>query len=263
MQILFMGTAELACPCLHAVAQLPEHQIVGVITQPDRPKGRDLKPSPPPLKVIAEKLGLPVHQPVKVREATAIEQVRSVQPDLIIVVAYGQLLPKVLLEIPPLGCINVHASLLPRWRGASPIQHAILEGDRETGVTTMYLNERMDAGDIILQRTEPIRDDDTAATLHDRLAMLGAELLVETVALLAANRAPRRQQKESAATHARQTDQRRRSHRLDETGRSDRAPDPRFRPVARSLHVPWRPVAQGLEGRSDSTAAGCARPSRG
>lgn len=181
MRIIFMGSAELACPCLEAVAKLPAHEVVGVVTQPDKPKGRDLKLAPPPVKVTAGKLGLPIQQPIKVRES--VEALRALRPDLIIVVAYGQLLPSSVLGLPARGCINVHASLLPRWRGASPIQHAILAGDAETGVTTMFLNERMDAGDIILQRAESIRADDTAGTLHDRLATVGAGLLVETLAL--------------------------------------------------------------------------------
>jgi methionyl-tRNA formyltransferase len=202
MRILFMGTADLACPCLDAIARLPEQQVIGVITQPDRPRGRDLKLLPTPVKVVAEKLGLPVHQPLKVREPAAIELVHNSKPDLILVVAYGQLLPQTLLDIPPLGCVNVHTSLLPRWRGASPIQHAILAGDSETGVTTMYLNERMDEGDIILQRAERIRDDDTGNSLHDRLATLGAALLVETVPLLASGHAPRLKQEDAKATYA-------------------------------------------------------------
>jgi methionyl-tRNA formyltransferase len=202
MRIVFMGTAELACQSLEALAILPGHELVGVITQPDRPKGRDLKLAPPPLKVVAERLKLPTHQPAPIKEAAAVETLRSLRPDLIVIVAYGQILPKTVLEIPPRGCVNVHASLLPRWRGAAPIQYAILHGDRETGVTTMFINERMDAGDIILQRTEPIRVDDTSATLHDRLAKLGAELLVETVELIAKGRAPRAPQDESRATYA-------------------------------------------------------------
>ena len=188
-----MGTAELACPCLEAVAG----QVIGVVTQPDRPKGRSLEVSPPPVKVTAGKLGLRVMQPVKVREA--VEEIRAARPDLIIVVAYGQILPQSILEIPPRGCINVHTSLLPRWRGASPIQHAILHGDRETGVTTMFINEKMDAGDIILQRAEPICPDDTAGALQDRLAPLGAKLLVETLA----SAFPRHPQDESQVTYAR------------------------------------------------------------
>ena len=202
MRIVFMGTAELASPCLEAVAKVPGYGVVAVVTQPDRPKGRDLKPTPPPVKVTAERLGLPVQQPPKIREPTAIDSLRAVQPDLIIVVAYGQILPKSVLEIPRLGCINVHTSLLPRWRGAAPIQYTILHGDRETGVTTMYMDEHMDTGDIILQRAQLIHDDDTSATLHDRLAKLGADLLVETVGLIAEGKAPRAKQDETRATYA-------------------------------------------------------------
>ncbi len=202
MRIAFMGTAELAVPCLEAVAKMPGHEVVAVVTQPDRPKGRDLKPSPPPVKVAAERLGFPVQQPLKIREPAAIDSVRAMRPDLVIIVAYGQILPKSVLEIPRFGCVNVHTSLLPRWRGAAPIQHAILHGDRETGVTTMYIDEHMDTGDIILQRSEPIRADDTSATLHDRLAKLGAELLVETVAQVAEGKAPRAKQDEISATYA-------------------------------------------------------------
>lgn len=196
-----MGAAELACPCLEAVARLPGHEIAAVVTQPDRPKGRHLKPSPPPVKPVADKLGLPVHQPVELEELA--ELVKSARPDLVIVVAYGKILPATLLAIPPAGCVNVHASLLPRWRGASPIQHAILAGDKQTGVTTMFMNERLDAGDIILQCAEPILPSDTSATLHDRLAKLGAKLLAETIDLIAAGKAPRTPQDESRVTHAR------------------------------------------------------------
>jgi methionyl-tRNA formyltransferase len=202
MRIVFMGTAELACPSLKAVATMPRHQIVAVITQPDRPRGRHLTPAPPAVKAVAIGLGLNVVQPARIRDEAAVEALRALQPDLIIVVAYGQLLPKNVLGLPPHGCVNVHTSLLPRWRGASPIQYAILAGDRETGVTTMYLNERLDAGDIILQRAEPIHPDDTAATLHNRLATLGAGLLVETLELINAGRIPRTPQDEKQVTYA-------------------------------------------------------------
>ena len=202
MRIVFMGTAELACPCLEAVAKMPGHEVVAVVTQPDRRKGRDLKPTPPPVKVVAARLGLPVQQPQKIREPAAVKTLQAAQPDLIIVVAYGQILPKSVLEIPRLGCVNVHTSMLPRWRGAAPIQHAILHGDRETGVSTMYLDEHMDTGDIILQRAQLIHADDTGATLHDRLAKLGSEVLTETVALIEQGNAPRTKQDETRATYA-------------------------------------------------------------
>lgn len=202
MRIVFMGTAELAAPCLEAVAKMPGQEVVAVVTQPDRPKGRDLKPTPPPVKVAAERLGLPIQQPLKIREPAAIDDLRATQPDLVVVVAYGQILPKSVLEIPQLGCINVHTSLLPRWRGAAPIQYAILHGDHETGVTTMHMDEHMDTGDIILQRVQLIHADDTSATLHDRLAKLGASLLVETVGLIAEGKAPRAKQDETRVTYA-------------------------------------------------------------
>jgi methionyl-tRNA formyltransferase len=202
MRIAFLGTAELAGPCLEAVARMPGNEVVGVVTQPDRPKGRDLQPAPPPVKIVAQRLELPVQQPLKIREPAAVEALRAAQPDLIVVVAYGQILPKSVLEIPRLGCINVHTSLLPRWRGAAPIQCAILHGDRETGVTTMYMDEHMDTGDLILQRAQLIHADDTSATLHDRLAKLGADLLVETVQLIPEDKALRSKQDETKATYA-------------------------------------------------------------
>jgi methionyl-tRNA formyltransferase len=202
MRILFMGTAELACPCLEAVTHLAGHELVGVITQPDRPKGRALQLTPPPVKVTAHQLHLPVHQPLKMRDPAAVDLVQSLKPDLIAVVAYGQILPASVLEIPSKGCINVHTSLLPRWRGASPIQSAILHGDNATGVTTMYLNERMDEGDIIFQKVEPILPDDTSAKLHDRLASLGAGLLAETVEAIANSAAPRQTQDPALVTYA-------------------------------------------------------------
>jgi methionyl-tRNA formyltransferase len=203
MRIMFMGTAELACPCLEAVAGVSGYELVAVVTQPDRPKGRNLKPAPSPVKVVADRLGLPTQQPLKIREPAAVEAIRAAEPDLIIVVAYGQILPKSMLEVPRHGCVNVHASLLPRWRGAAPIQYAILHGDRETGVTTIFMDERMDTGDIILQRAQLIHADDTSATLHDRLARLGAEVLVETLELIQRGNATRTKQDESRATYAR------------------------------------------------------------
>ena len=198
MRILFIGTAELACPCLEAIHRRTGHELIGVITQPDKPKGRSLQLAPPPVKCSALALGIPVSQPEKIR--TAIEEIRAQHPDLIVVVAYGQILPQSLLDIPGRGCINVHTSLLPRWRGASPIQSAILAGDSETGVTLMFMDAQLDHGDIICQGREPIRPDDTGATLHDRLAGLGANLLAET---LTRSAWPRQAQDEAQVTHAR------------------------------------------------------------
>ena len=202
MRLVFMGTAELACPCLEAVAALPGQQLLAVVTQPDRPKGRALQLQPPPVKVTAQRLGLPVQQPERIRDPAALAALQLLRPELMIVVAYGQILPLALLELPAAGCINVHASLLPRWRGAAPIQYAILHGDDQTGVSTMFLTERLDPGDVILQRVEPILPGDTAGVLHERLAHLGARLLVETLARLEQGTAPRLPQAEGEVTLA-------------------------------------------------------------
>ena len=180
-RIVFMGTAELACASLQALAAAPEFQVAAVVTQPDRPKGRDLKLQPSPVKQAALRAGLAVLQPERARDPAFLEELRRLEPDLMVVVAYGQLLPAAILTLPPAGCINVHASLLPKYRGAAPIQWAILNGESETGVTLMKMDEKLDTGDILTQRATAITPDDTAATLHDRLARIGAQLLVETL----------------------------------------------------------------------------------
>jgi methionyl-tRNA formyltransferase len=198
-----MGTAELACASLEALVASPEFQVVGVVTQPDRPKGRALKLQPPPVKLSATHLGLPVLQPERAREAGFLEQLRRLDPDFIVVAAYGQLLPPAILELPPRGCVNVHASLLPKYRGAAPIQWAILNDEEQTGVTIMKMAEKLDAGDILARRATPIAPDDTSATLHERLARIGAELLVETLANCINNKITACPQVEAEATFAR------------------------------------------------------------
>ena len=181
LRIIFMGAAELSCASLQALAGNPQFQIAAVVTQPDRPKGRDLKPQPSPIKSLALKLGLPVLQPPRARDEQFIAELRALQPDLIVVVAYGQILPPAVLDLPRHGCLNVHTSLLPKYRGAAPIQWGIANADTETGVTLMRINAGLDTGDIVAQRRTPIRPEDDSATLHDRLAQLGAELLVQTI----------------------------------------------------------------------------------
>jgi methionyl-tRNA formyltransferase len=176
-RIVFMGTPGFACPALEALLTGPD-SVVGVVCQPDRPRGRGLALAAPAVKQLALRHDLPVLQPERLRDAAAIDAIRTLAPDLIVVVAYGRILPRTLLDLPPQGCINVHASLLPRHRGAAPIQWAILAGDDETGVTIMAMNEEMDAGDILLVRETPIRPDDTAGTLGERLSRLGAEALI-------------------------------------------------------------------------------------
>ncbi len=176
-----MGTAELSGASLEKLFADKRFSIVAVVTQPDKPKGRDLKLTPSPVKVIAEKLNLPVLQPLKARDEKFISELRELKPDLIVVVAYGQILPQTILDFPTHGCLNVHTSLLPKYRGAAPIQWAIADGKPETGVTIMKMDAGLDTGAILSTRRTPILATDDSQILHDRLAQLGAELLVETI----------------------------------------------------------------------------------
>jgi methionyl-tRNA formyltransferase len=194
LRVVFMGTAELACPSLEALARSTDFHVVGVVTQPDRPKGRDLKLQPPPVKVVANRFNLPVFQPERLRHEPSVHSVASLQPELIVVAAFGQILPPSVLELPRWGCLNVHASLLPKYRGAAPIQWALLNGETETGITIMKIDEGLDTGAILSQQSIAINPDDNAQTLHDRLAQLGAELLLSTIrGYVAGNLAPRPQ----------------------------------------------------------------------
>ena len=181
LQIIFMGTAELSCASLEKLARDKQFQIAAVVTQPDRPRGRDLKKQPSPVKALAQRLGLPVLQPPRVRDDKFIAELRELKPDLIVVAAYGQILPQSILDLPRFGCLNVHTSLLPRHRGAAPIQWAIASGDAGTGVTIMKMDAGLDTGDIVAQRRTAIQPADDSVTLHDRLAQLGAKLLLETI----------------------------------------------------------------------------------
>lgn len=201
LRIIFMGTPELAAVSLAALQREPNFQLVAAVTQPDRPKGRALKLQASPVKELALRAGIPVLQPLKARDDSFIAELRGWQPDLIAVAAFGQLLPQAILELPRLGCLNVHTSLLPRYRGASPIQSAILHDELETGVTIMKMDAGLDTGDILTQRRTPIHSEDNAATLHDRLAQLGAELLVATIPAYAAGEIQPRPQRHELATH--------------------------------------------------------------
>lgn len=181
LRVIFMGTPELACASLQALKTAPYVSLVGIVTQPDRPKGRDLKLQPSPVKALAQGWEVPIFQPERARDERFIEALRGLRPDLIAVAAFGQILPKALLDLPQFGCINVHTSLLPKYRGAGPIQWAILNDEPETGVTIMKMDVGLDTGDILTQRATRIMAEDNAQTLHDRLATMGAELLVETI----------------------------------------------------------------------------------
>lgn len=201
MRIVFMGTAAFAVPCLEALLAA-EHEVAAVVTQPDRPHGRGLTWHPSPVKESALRYKLPILQPEKARDPDFVAELAALAPELIAVVAYGQILRAAVLELPPRGCVNVHGSLLPELRGAAPIQWAVIRGYRETGVTTMFMDAGMDTGDMIFRAREPIHPDDTAGTLAARLAPAGARLLVETVAAIAAGAPPRESQDHARATYA-------------------------------------------------------------
>jgi methionyl-tRNA formyltransferase len=196
MKIVFMGTPDFAQESLKALVEA-NYEVIGVVTNPDKPKGRGMKMIASPVKEYALEKGIPVYQPVKIRSNEEfIQEVQRLNPDLICVVAYGKILPKELLDIPRLGCVNVHGSLLPKYRGAAPIQWAVLNGDKETGVDTMYMDVGMDTGDIILEEKVEIGEDETTGELWERLKVIGAKLLVETVKQIEQGTAPRRKQPE-------------------------------------------------------------------
>ncbi|MEI8293414.1 MAG: methionyl-tRNA formyltransferase [bacterium] len=202
MRVVFCGTGEIGLPALQALLDSKKYDVPGVITQPDKPAGRDLKPRASAIKLLALERGIPVHQPPKLRDAASLDMLRGLNPDVLVVVAYGQILPKSVLELPRLGCLNLHASLLPRHRGASPIHAAILAGDAKTGMTVMYMDGGLDTGDILLEEALEIGPQETTGQLHDRLASLAAPCLLRALDLLTAGTAPRTQQDLQSATYA-------------------------------------------------------------
>lgn len=201
MRIVFMGTPDFAAASLEGLLE-NGFDVVGVFTQPDKPKNRGMKLTACPVKELALEHGLEVYQPEKLRDGTALEILRRLAPDLIVVVAYGRILPDDILELPPMGCINIHGSLLPAYRGAAPIQRAVLSGDRITGVSSMYLASEMDAGDVIFTAETEIGEFETSGELFDRLKIMGSELLVKTVRAIGDGSAPRIPQDHSKATYA-------------------------------------------------------------
>ena len=206
MRLVFMGTPDFAATSLAALIDSP-HALLAVVTQPDRPRGRGQKLQASPVKALAQSAGLPVLQPQKVREEGFVEELRALDPDLIVVVAFGQKIPEAILSLSPYGCINVHSSLLPRWRGASPIQYAVIAGDEQTGVSTMYLDQGWDTGDIILQRELTLDPKETGGSLHDKLADFGSQCLLETIESIARGTAPRIPQPHQGAIYAPKLDE--------------------------------------------------------
>jgi len=201
MGIVFMGTPQFAVETLEQLIQAG-YQILGVVTQPDRPKGRGNKLTPSPVKVKALEYGLPIYQPEKIRDSIFIQELANLKPEVIVVVAYGQILPKEILEIPPLGCINVHASLLPKYRGAAPIHWAIINGEKETGVTTILMDQGLDTGNILLKTSVEIGPDVSTGELHDKLAVLGGQLFINTLDRITKDELASQPQDEGQATYA-------------------------------------------------------------
>jgi len=201
LRTVFMGTPDFALQTLQGLIDAG-CKMVGVYTQPDRPKGRGKQLAAPPVKELAQKYDIPVYQPLKLRQPEAVAELEALAPDLIVVVAYGQILPKSVLEIPAHGCINVHASLLPKYRGAAPINKAIIDGETETGITTMYMDVGLDTGDMLVKKTLAIGPEETAGELHDRLASLGRETMEETLRRLCAGTLQREVQDDEQSTYA-------------------------------------------------------------
>jgi len=201
MKIVFMGTPGFAVPSLNALIE-SEDEVVGVVTKADKPQGRGQRIESPPIKILSQQYGIPILQPEKLKTEEFFNELKSFNPDLICVTAYGKILPKNILELPPRGGINVHASLLPKYRGAAPINWAIINGEKNTGITTMLMDEGMDTGDILLQHEIPIDEEDTGETLSEKLSHIGAELLIQTIKLLKENKLSPIPQDHSKATYA-------------------------------------------------------------
>jgi len=202
MRVVFIGTGEIGAPTLHALLRSKEHQLAAVVTQPDKPAGRDQRIKPPPIKKALAGAKIPTLQPARIKDRQSIEEISALAPEVIVVMAYGQILPQGVLGTPRVACLNLHASLLPRHRGAAPIQAAIASGDFETGITVMYMDEGLDTGDILLQRKIDILPTDTGGSLHDRLAQIAPDALLESLQLLEKKIAPRVPQNNALATYA-------------------------------------------------------------
>jgi methionyl-tRNA formyltransferase len=202
MRIVFIGTGEIGVPVLRSLRESDEHGLVGVITQPDKPAGRAQRLEAPPIKAALADGALPILQPARIKSEEAVAEIRALTPDVIVVMAYGQILPRAVLDIPRVACLNLHASLLPKHRGAAPIQAAIVAGDRESGITVMYMSEGLDTGDILLQSRLEIAADETGASLHDRLGQIAPDALRDALAQLQRGSAPRIPQDASLATYA-------------------------------------------------------------
>lgn len=205
MNIIYMGTPDFAVPALKKLAS-SNHTVSAVFTQPDKPRGRKMIMTPPDVKVCAQELGIPVYQPDSMKSQEALEIINKYNPDVIVVAAYGKILPQAVLDTPKYGCVNIHGSLLPKYRGASPIQQAVLNGDKITGITTMLMDAGLDTGDVLMTSKTEIGENETSGELFDRLALLGGELILETLSALESGTAVPKKQDEGLATHAAKID---------------------------------------------------------
>ena len=202
VRVLFMGTPDIAAECLRQLIASPDAEIVGAVTRPDRQKGRGMKTLPPPVKVVAEENGIPVFQPATLKDGAFEDELRGIDPDMIIVAAYGMILPPYVLNYPPLGCVNAHASLLPKYRGAAPINRAVMNGETKTGVTAMFMDEGLDTGDVIFSLETPVGENETAGDVHDRLAVMAGEAMCRVVKTAREGTLPRTPQPAEGATYA-------------------------------------------------------------
>ena len=201
MKVLFMGTPDFAVACLKGLIDA-NYEVCAVFTQPDKPRGRKMVMTPPDVKVYAQELDLPVYQPTTLKDGEALEIIKGYEPDVIVVAAYGKILPKSIIDYPKYGCVNVHGSILPKYRGAAPIQWSVINGDKETGVTTMQMNEGLDTGDMLLIEKMPIAIDDTAESVFDKLSVMGGEIIVKTLELLEKGEITPVKQDESLSSYA-------------------------------------------------------------
>ena len=241
MKVLFMGTPDFAATVLARLIN-SGHEIIGVVTQPDKQKGRAQEVAFSPVKELALEHGLTLYQPLKVREQEFLDLIQTIKPEVILVAAFGQILPKALLDIPPLGCINVHASLLPKYRGAAPIQYSIIDGETETGITIMYMGVGIDTGDIILQKKLPITPQETGGSLFEKMAVLGAELLIEALIKIQNKTASRIPQENDKATYVKTIDKN--MGKIDFT-----QPARKIEQLIRGLN-PWPSAYTFLEGKT-------------
>ncbi len=200
MRVVFMGTPDFAVPALEAL--ISAHEVAAVVTQPDKPKGRGKAMQYPPVKEAALAAGIPVYQPVRVRDEAFVETLKEISPDVIVVAAFGQILPESILNLPPRGCINIHASLLPKYRGAAPIQRAVINGEKESGITIMYMEKGLDTGDMIDRVTVPLDEKETGASLHDKLSLAGGPLILKALSDIEAGKAERIRQDDSLSSYA-------------------------------------------------------------